>query len=74
MTSFRFLNPLIAIFTNKVVALEADSEESSNTEMRRSKRLLNCLNRSNCLESNSQRINYQEGSNIPSTSLKDGIK
>jgi hypothetical protein len=35
MTTFTFLNMFVAIFTNTVVALEADSEEGSNTEMRR---------------------------------------
>jgi cell division protein FtsB len=35
MTTFTFLNMFVAIFTNTVVALEADSEEGTNTEMRR---------------------------------------
>jgi voltage-gated sodium channel len=35
MTTFTFLNMFVAIFTNTVVALEADSEEGMNTELRR---------------------------------------
>lgn len=35
MTTFTFLNMFVAIFTNTVVALEADSEDGSNSEMRR---------------------------------------
>ena len=35
MTTFTFLNMFVAIFTNTVVALEADSEEGTNSEMRR---------------------------------------
>ena len=35
MTTFTFLNMFVAIFTNTVVALEADSEEGVNTELRR---------------------------------------
>ena len=35
MTTFTFLNMFVAIFTNTVVALEADSEVGVNTELRR---------------------------------------
>ncbi|MFL2950771.1 MAG: hypothetical protein ACJZ56_07285 [Candidatus Thalassarchaeaceae archaeon] len=43
MTTFTFLNMFVAIFTNTVVALEADSEEGINSEVRKIQTQLDVL-------------------------------
>lgn len=43
MTTFTFLNMFVAIFTNTVVALEADSEEGINSEVRKIQSQLDVL-------------------------------
>ena len=43
MTTFTFLNMFVAIFTNTVVALEADSEEGINNEVRKIQSQLDVL-------------------------------
>lgn len=43
MTTFTFLNMFVAIFTNTVVALEADSEEGINSEVRKIQSQLDAL-------------------------------